>query len=105
VSFRPDASTVEIDHGWALDLSFNRHRTPETGSYLTGWYSATSSWRARSRRVAYAFAAAVTIIPVPAQLVHRILLPDDRSFTFPVPWHFLQLCEGVISFSWIIHNR
>jgi hypothetical protein len=37
--------------------------------------------------VAYTFAAAVTIIPVPAQLVHRTLLPDDRSFTFLVPWH------------------
>ena len=55
--------------------------------------------------VAYAFAAAVAIIPVPAQLVHRILLPDDRSFTFPVPWHFLQLCEEVIEFSCAILNR
>ena len=55
--------------------------------------------------MAYALAAAVTIIPVPAQLVHRILFPDDRSFTFPVPWHFLQLCEGVIGFSWSVHNR
>jgi hypothetical protein len=54
-------------------------------------------------RVAYAFAAAVTTIPVPAQLVHRILLPDDRSFIFPVPWHFLQLCEDVIGFSWTVH--
>jgi hypothetical protein len=61
--------------------------------------------RARSPKVAYAFAAAVTTIPVPAQLVHRILLPDDRSFTFPVPWHFLQLCEEVISLSWTIHMR
>jgi hypothetical protein len=71
--------------------------SPKNGSYL-----AASSGRARSRSVAYAFAAAVAIIPVPAQLVHRIFLPDDRSFTFPVPWHFLQLCEGVIGFSWTI---
>jgi hypothetical protein len=99
VSFRPDAPTVEIHHGRALDLSFICHRISETGSCL-----GASSWRARSRGVFYAFAAAVTIIPVPAQLVHRTLLPDDRSFTFPVPWHFLQLCEGVIGFSWTIHN-
>jgi hypothetical protein len=54
--------------------------------------------------VAYAFAAAVAIIPVPAQLVHRILLPDDLPFTFPVRWHFLQLCEEVIDFSYAILN-
>jgi hypothetical protein len=99
MSFRPDAPTIEIYHGGALDLSFIRHRTPETGSYL-----AASSRRARSRSVTYAFAAAVTTIPVPAQLVHRTLLPDDRSFTFPVPWHFLQLCEEVIGFSRTILN-
>lgn len=52
-----------------------------------------------------AFAAAVMTIPVPAQLVHRTRLPDDRTFTFPVPWHFLQLCEGVISFSRTIDYR
>ncbi len=99
MSFRPDAPTVEIHHGRALDLSFICHRPPENDSYL-----AASSRRARSRGVAYAFAAAVTIIPVPAQLVHRTLLPDDRSLTFPVPWHFLQLCEGVIGFSCTILN-
>jgi hypothetical protein len=100
VSFRPDASAVEIHHGRALDLSFICHRTSANDCYLTA-----SSWGARSPREAYAFAAAVTIIPVPAQLVHRILFPDDRSFTFPVPWHFLQLCEGVSGFSWTVHYR
>ena len=50
--------------------------------------------------MAYAFAAAAVTIPVPAQLVHRTLLPEDRSLIFPVPWHFLQLCEEVIGFSW-----
>jgi hypothetical protein len=100
VCFRPDAPTVEIHHGRALDLSFICHQPSENGSY-----SAASLGRARSRKVAYAFAADVRIIPVPAQLVHRILLPDDRSFTFPVPWHFLQDCARVIRFSWTIHDR
>jgi hypothetical protein len=55
--------------------------------------------------VAYACAAAVTIIHVPAQTVHRTFLPDDRSLTFPVPWHFLQDYVRVIRFSWTIRIR
>jgi len=99
VSFGPDASTVEIHHRRALDLTFICHQPSEDGFHL-----AASSWRAGSHTAAYAFAAEVMSIPVPAQLVHRTLLPDDRSLTFPVPWHFLQLCDGVIGFSWTIHN-
>ncbi len=94
VSFYTDAATIEIHHGMALDLSFTCHRFSENDSY-----QGASGWHAPSPRAAQAFAATVTTIPVPAQLVHRIFLPDDRSLTFPVPWHFLQLCEEVIGCS------
>ena len=77
-----DSSPIKLQHpvaqvrrSCAIGSSFLRGLV-ELGRVASG---------ARSPKVPYPFAAAVMTIPVPAQVVHRILLPDDRSFTFPVP--------------------